>query len=192
MDTAFPGRRRLVAYALLFEGGMGGLAIVLALLSDYAIWDEFQVTLEGSLWGLGASVPMFIAFATCLYWPVGPLASIKRFSDEVIAPMFRPCTIVDLALISIVAGLGEELFFRGLIQVTIEGWYGPVVGLVAASIIFGAMHPLTPSYAVLATVIGLYLGWTYQATGNLLVPTIAHGFYDFIALVVLSRADAKA
>lgn len=187
MQPDLPDRQRLLVYALLFEGGMGAVALGIAWAIDYPIWREFEGTLEAGLWGLAATVPMFVLFTACLLWPVGPIASIKRFSDEVITPLFRPCTILDLALISVVAGFGEELFFRGFLQTTFENWWGPALGLAAASAIFGLMHPLTPSYLVLAAIIGLYLGWTYQVTGNLLVPTIAHGFYDFIALIVLSR-----
>lgn len=189
MHTDLPGRRSLLVYALLFEGGMGILAFGIAWLIGYPIWQELEGTAEAILWGFAASVPMFILFAACLRWPVGPIASIKRFSDEVIAPLFKPCTVLDLALISIVAGFGEELFFRGLLQTHFEKWWGPPLGLAAASVVFGLMHPLTASYAVLAAIIGLYLGWTYQVTENLLVPTIAHGFYDFIALIVLSRRE---
>jgi membrane protease YdiL (CAAX protease family) len=53
--------------------------------------------------------------------------------------------------------------------------------------LFGALHALTPTYAILATLAGAYLGSVWLITGNLLVVIIAHGFYDFIALVYLLR-----
>ena len=59
--------------------------------------------------------------------------------------------------------------------------------LVAASFVFGCFHPLSATYAVLAALIGLYLGLLLIFTGNLLAPALAHGLYDFIALVCLVR-----
>ena len=76
------------------------------------------------------------------------------------------CTVADLALISLLAGLGEELLFRGLIQDGLVGWLGPWPALVLTSVLFGLMHPITPGYAVLATLAGAYLGWVYLATGE--------------------------
>ena len=42
-------------------------------------------------------------------------------------------------------------------------------------------------YFVLATVIGLYLGWFALYFGELVTPIVAHSLYDFLALVYLSR-----
>ena len=53
--------------------------------------------------------------------------------------------------------------------------------------VFGLLHFITPLYALLAGLMGLYLGWLYEATGNLIVPMIVHGLYDFAALVYLVR-----
>jgi membrane protease YdiL (CAAX protease family) len=54
------------------------------------------------------------------------------------------------------------------------------------------MHPMTPAYAVLASLAGAYLGWAYLATENLLVPVLAHALYDFTALVYLLRKPGAA
>ena len=39
----------------------------------------------------------------------------------------------------------------------------------------------------MAAVVGIYLGLLWLATGNLLVPIVTHGVYDFAALVWLLR-----
>jgi uncharacterized protein len=64
------------------------------------------------------------------------------------------------------------------------------IALTAA--LFGVAHWLTPTYAVLAGLVGAYLGWTLAASGNLLVPIVAHGLYDLIALAVLVRVKSAA
>jgi membrane protease YdiL (CAAX protease family) len=52
-------------------------------------------------------------------------------------------------------------------------------------VLFGLLHPITPTYAVLAALMGAYLGGVWLASGNLLVPIVAHALYDFIALAYL-------
>jgi membrane protease YdiL (CAAX protease family) len=40
---------------------------------------------------------------------------------------------------------------------------------------------------VLAAAIGLYLGWLFDLSGNLLLVIVAHALYDFVILVYLQR-----
>jgi hypothetical protein len=63
-------------------------------------------------------------------------------------------------------------------------------GLVGCNIIFGLAHAITPLYAVLATLVGIYLSLSldYGGDRNLLVPIVIHGLYDFLAFVALMRA----
>ena len=62
-----------------------------------------------------------------------------------------------------------------------------IVALVLASGLFGACHLLTWTYAILAALIGAYLGLLWIWTGNLLTPMITHAVYDFAALVYFLR-----
>ncbi len=118
--------------------------------------------------------------------------------DDLIVPMFQNCTWVELAAISLLAGLGEELLFRGVFQAAMAQWTGDFlphspaaamvgdwIALVAVAILFGLLHAVNVAYAVLATLMGLYLGWLWMATGNLAVPIVAHAVYDFLALVYI-------
>ena len=106
-------------------------------------------------------------------------------------PLFRNCRFLELAVIAALAGLGEEMLFRGLIQAAVAerigGPCGVWLGLLMAAVLFGLLHPITPTYAVLAGSIGLYLGWLWLACGNLLAPIVAHGTYDFVALLYLVK-----
>ena len=93
--------------------------------------------------------------------------------------------------IALLAGIGEELAFRGLLQGglahLIGGPTGMLVGLTAAAILFALLHWLSATYALLAGLIGLYLGWLLIVSGNLLLPMTAHTVYDFVMLVYLVR-----
>ena len=122
-------------------------------------------------------------------WPVGPFRSIKRFFDEEARPILAGCSWPDLALISLAAGVGEEMLFRGVFQGVLDRWLGPGPGWGAASLLFGLLHPITPGYIVIAALMGAYLGGLWWFNGNLLTVMVAHALYDFIGLVLLLRHE---
>jgi membrane protease YdiL (CAAX protease family) len=181
------GRRPLVLLAILFEGGLGVIAWLIGWWTGIPTWETIHWQGRDFVWGIAGSLPMLLIFWACLRWPWGPLQAIKRFSERIIRPLFRPCTVLDLAVISLVAGIGEEMLFRGFLQTFfcqhMETW----LGVVLASLAFGLMHPFSAIYVVLATGVGIYLGWLFLLTENLLVVILIHGLYDFVALVFITR-----
>ena len=56
---------------------------------------------------------------------------------------------------------------------------------------FGLAHCISREYVVFATVFGLLLGWMAIATGDLLAPMVAHGGYDFVALLLLTKGGRE-
>jgi membrane protease YdiL (CAAX protease family) len=185
----FSGERVLLL-GVAFEGGLGLLAWAMAWLVGQPLWEELHWDLGGLGLGIAVTLPMLALFLACLRWPIGPLARIKQFSEEVVRPLFGPCSIFDLALIALLAGFGEELFFRGFCQELLSNWLTPWGGVAVASILFGLMHPITPAYVVLATVLGIYLGVVQLTSENLLVVIVAHALYDWLALLILLRQPA--
>jgi membrane protease YdiL (CAAX protease family) len=181
------GRRQIVRLAVLCEGGLAVLACLLSWSAGLPPWAKLAWDPHAAVLGVAASVPMLALLAVCALTPWRPLARIRQFVDQVVRPLFRDCTVADLALIALLAGLGEELFFRGLLQEALAGWLGPWPALAVVSLLFGLMHPMTAAYAVLAFLAGAYLGWAYLASENLLVPILAHALYDFTALVYILR-----
>jgi len=111
---------------------------------------------------------------------------MREVKDKIV-PIFLDSTISDLAAISVVAGIGEEALFRGVIQAALSEWLNPSTGLLIASALFGLGHLLTPAYGVLAGLLGLYLGGLFMAFENLLLVMVVHGVYDFLTLVYLMR-----
>jgi hypothetical protein len=111
--------------------------------------------------------------------------------ERLVIPLFAACNWLDLAIIAVLAGLGEELLFRGLIQevsaVLIGGAVGRWSACIGTSVLFGLAHWITPTYAVLAALIGFYLGWLWLTSGNLLLPITAHALYDFVVLAYLLK-----
>jgi membrane protease YdiL (CAAX protease family) len=121
-----------------------------------------------------------------------PLRRIMAILRQLLLPLFRRCTVVDLALVSIAAGVGEELLFRGLIQGAATPWLGTWGAVAVAGLLFGLAHPITTAYIVFAAAMGVYLGVLWVVCDNLLAPIVAHALYDFVALVYLVRRARAA
>jgi membrane protease YdiL (CAAX protease family) len=184
-------RRRAVLLGVVFEGGIVVLACLFGWLlgrsplGEHFAWDPLDAG-----WGVAATLPMLLAFLVVNHVPLAPLTRIRQFFDEVLRPLFRHCSLLELGLISLLAGLGEEMLFRAVIQGTLADWLGPWWGLLLASLVFALLHAITATYVVLAFLLGLYLGYVWLANGNLLVVIIAHTLYDFCVLVYLLRGPA--
>jgi membrane protease YdiL (CAAX protease family) len=110
-------------------------------------------------------------------------------------PLFDQLSVAEKAAVSIAAGLGEELLFRGLGQASLAAWIGGDAGLwaglIVGSLAFGLCHWLSRTYAVLAACMGIYFGLLLVWTGNLWTPILAHATYDFMALVFLTWAENR-
>lgn len=184
---------RFFLVAVLFEAGLGVVALGIGWLVGVQPLSTWRFTLDAVGWGIAATLPMLVGLWWINRFPVGPLRALKQLVVEELVPRFRDLRLWQLAALAAAAGVGEELLLRGLVQTGLTNLASRVltapaasgVGLVLAALLFGLMHPLSKTYATLCLLIGLYLGVIWLATGNLLVPVIAHGLYDFLALVYL-------
>lgn len=112
--------------------------------------------------------------------------SIRRLYSEILKPLFAEIRAVDVVLIGLAAGVGEELLFRGAVQAEF--------GVVPASLLFGAVHiggSGTVAFGCWAALCGLALGWLAVWTGGLLAPTVAHVVYDTLALAYIRWVEDR-
>lgn len=183
--------RHFALMAAVFEGGLVAVAMGLGWLVGQDPLQSFRWSLADAGWGLVATLPLLALLWLCLKCPLGPMKHMVQVVDELLVPLFRDCRILDLAVISALAGLSEEMLFRGVIQQTVadrmSAEAGMWIGLAVAAILFGLAHRVTNTYAIFAGLIGLYLGAVWLMSGNLLVPVTAHALYDFLALLYLAK-----
>ncbi len=180
---------RTFALAIWLEAGLGFVGIAWAWALGLPLFDRLEWSPAAVLRGVGATLPMggLLVLVATTTWR--PLVELREQMESLVGELFARSHWLELAGLSLAAGVGEELFFRGALQPWIAGWSSPLLGLVAASLLFGLAHPLSRAYFTLATLMGLYLGWLAMAYGDLVAPIIAHGLYDFVALVYMrSRA----
>jgi membrane protease YdiL (CAAX protease family) len=175
---AFPRRFTLVAVA-----GEGALALI------GLDWIQRR-DLPWSLGSPVASIVVGASGATILV--VVQLALLRRASSvpgvramrRVYADFFRPLFagigVGDVVAISFAAGVGEEVLFRGAVQ--------PELGLVPASLLFGAVHlgrQRNLVFGAWAAALGLLLGLMAIWTRGLLAPIVTHAVYDALAIAYI-------
>ena len=177
--------------ACLFETALVVVAVVFAWAFNQPLFAGLQWSAPDALLGFTSSFPLFVLFLWTSRSAAQPLVRIRHILEEVLRPLLGPWPLWQLAVISALAGLFEELLFRGVLQAGLTPRVGPVLAIIAASLLFGLVHPLTWAYLLLATLIGAYLGGLYYWSGNLLVPIVAHAVYDFAALVFFLRYNLE-
>ncbi len=189
-----PTKRFMMLF--LAELSLMGLAIVVAWLGFYDRREPLTMDWlkekwsAGLLWGSVATIPLAIALLSLkrINW-----RSLQNFLSEIewqIAPWFQVMPSWQLGLLSIAAGLGEEMLFRWVLQggliSMLGGILGTAVGLGFGALAFGVGHYISTAYAVFATAMGLYLGVAMIVSETWLVPAVCHALYDFLALLYLT------
>jgi uncharacterized protein len=172
---------------LLFESGLAVAACVAGLFMDVPPWQRIVWQWKSVGVGVAAAIPMILGLLAIRRVHAGPLARLNEVVDQLLVPLFIRCSVVQLAVVGAVAGIGEELLFRGVMQPLVSDLLGNIAGVAITSVIFGLLHAVTRTYAVLAFLVSAYLGWLAIATDDLLGPTLTHAIYDFFALVYLTR-----
>ena len=175
--------------ALIFEGSLALLAFLLGWLLNINPLQHIAFKWSALGWGLLGTAPLLAFFFVSYHIPTGALVRIKSFLVQMLGPPLAACRGYQLALLAGTAGFSEELLFRGALQPWLESLWGSWLGLLASSVLFGLAHSITPLYALLAGLTGLYLGLCMEVGGerNLAIPIIIHAVYDFIAFVVVAR-----
>jgi membrane protease YdiL (CAAX protease family) len=177
--------------AVLVEGGLALVALILAWVFHVSLHEQFAapgVTLAWAIArGIAATLPMLLVF----WWLVNSKwPTLRQLCEQVewlVREMFPSSSVPQFAMVAMLAGIGEELLFRGVLQTKLGDWTTPVVGLALTSLLFGLAHALSKLYFTFAIVVGAFLGWLALRYNDLVAPMVAHGLYDFLALVYLSR-----
>ena len=164
------------------------------------LWELITFDTTALVWGILATIPLLLVFGVCKVLPFENFRAVDRIVRQLFESSLRPLSVWKLAMIALLAGLGEELLFRGLCQTGLLKLLEHYVSdfpeternatvLLAVSVPFGLGHFASPTYFALAFLISIYLGVLLIWTDNLLVPIAVHSLYDF--LVFLWYAHAK-
>ncbi len=94
--------------------------------------------------------------------------------------------VINLFIIALLPAIFEEMCFRGAMQrIFIEIFKSPWIGIVAASIIFSAIHMQFQGFLP-RMMLGILLGAAFWYSGSLWTSIIAHFFFNGIQVVAAS------
>lgn len=189
-DPRRPDRVAFLRIAILFEGGLVGVAYLLGWLAGIDPFADFHWSGDAVSYGMLGTAPLALLFFWSYQQPHPELQKIRRVLMDTLAPQLALCRVHELFLVAAVAGIGEEALFRGMLQPWAEGHWGGYGGLVVSNLLFGMVHLLTPLYGLLAFATGVYLGLMLDVGGqrNLLTPMVVHALYDFVAFVAVAQS----
>ena len=144
------------------------------------VWSALSVaglvSWQTALGGVLGLVIGAVVAALVIHWR--PMRVVAKRLASLIA--WETLRTSDLFAIALLAALGEEPLFRGALQ--------PLIGVVAAAVLFGLLHATSAAHVILACLMGLLLGWLYHWSGNLWPPIAAHLTIDLIAGLLLAHA----
>ena len=171
----------------LFTGSMAFIAVILGAIFSVDVMENLHWTRSAVLWGVVATLPMFLLLTITanVHWE--PFERINEMMLDTLGVHLAKAQWWELLLIAGLAGVCEELLFRGFLQVWLEGYVGITAAILISGLAFGYAHYVSKLYLIITTAIGIYFSWLFDATGqrNLVVPIVAHGVYDFIAFYVV-------
>lgn len=186
-----PSPTAFVRTALVFYGVLGCVALVWRMSRPGDSILRPAAAMAEPAWGL---VPALAAGLGVGLVAVAASELLTRFTSlgdalaDLLGESLAGIGRADAVLLALASGLAEEMFFRGALQ--------PAVGLVWASLIFGACHFLPRRemalWSLYAAVMGFVFGLLFEQTGRLLAPVVAHVAVNAINLPRLARrAEAR-
>ena len=172
---------------VVLEGSLALVALLLGWALDHHPLSDFEWSPRAAIQGLEATLPLIGLLWLSHRWKIEPILRIHDFLRRELLPYLDGANLLDFAMLSLAAGVGEEILFRGIVQPVISLQVGVIAGLVLTSLIFGCLHPVSLNYVIVATLIGGYLGVVWLISGNILAPIVTHAVYDFLALILLRQ-----
>lgn len=184
---------------LLFEAFLGGLAVAGAALFQFKPLQPFSWNWLDAAIGMFSALPLYLA--ACILLPklsYGWVDSLKAIQSRLVVLLFRGGRWWKALLVSVAAGVCEELAFRGLLQACYIGillklsgshTWSTLFAVLFVSLLFGFMHCATFAYFVITTSMGAYFSLLQLGTANLLTPIIAHVLYDYLVLMTPTAVE---
>ena len=114
--------------------------------------------------------------------------------DELGADESTAALVAVLLLVTVLAPIAEEFFFRGFFFTALRSWRGPWIAAAITGIVFGAIHLGSSEieFIVPLMAFGFVLCMLYWRTGSLLPPIALHALNNGLAFGVSEKWSALA
>jgi membrane protease YdiL (CAAX protease family) len=125
-------------------------------------------------------------------WMVRKEAEAQRLTRFLLSGNQPADLVANLVFVAVLAGVGEELFFRGVLQrIFIQLTRSPWVGILLSAALFSAFHQqffgFLPRLAL-----GALLGAIYWYSGSLWTAILVHFLYDALLVTLIYFNPALA
>jgi len=154
--------------------GVAGIAAAWMLLKVNLVEALAQGATAQAL-GLGAAAG--VGGAVLLWLAVKFIRILRKSRSFEMLSIIANASWLQITLLCLVAGLAEELMFRGALQ--------PVLTIWPAAVLFGLLHAYGRLYVFLAILAGAGLGYLYDFTGSLAAAVLAHALYNVTVTVLV-------
>lgn len=115
------------------------------------------------------------------------LAPGLQVGAELLAQVLLPDSALDKAAVlvlgGVVAPVGEELLFRGVLFGALRRRWSFWPAALASSLIFGAIHVI-PLQVIMAALLGLALCWARERSRTLTAPVLIHVVNNLVAFIL--------
>ena len=173
-----------------------GAGILAGFLVCLVIWyQERQIRTAKKVDGLSL-IPLVIASAALAMGLNGAvtLTELYKYSpvfQEVAAMQSETPIWLGIIVFGILAPLGEELVFRGLVFGQLRKICPAWAAILVSALAFGIFHGNLVQ-GVYATLLGLAFAWAYEMYGTLLVPMLMHGVANLFVYLILDCTEFGA
>ncbi len=149
---------------------------------------------EGKQW-IAIGVGIFVMLAQVIYVATvlrntDKLTEIKEHIGEL--SNLAPQTLAEIRLfdmVSITAGVCEEILYRGLLLATLVSLVGTWPAVAITSLIFGLGHAYQGISGIVKTgLVGLVLAWLTVSSGSLFIAIVLHTIIDLTSGRILGKA----
>jgi membrane protease YdiL (CAAX protease family) len=156
-----------------------GAAIVFAGMAGRPLPVQFGLRPTPPLKALGWMVAAFLTFyVVTLIWVaiVGGSPDDKKLPDELGADRSTIALLAVALLVSVVAPIAEEFFFRGFFYGALRNWRGVLPAAIITGLVFGAIHAGSADWEFLLPlgVFGFLLCLVRERTGSLYPCIVLH------------------
>lgn len=178
----------LVAASGAFVRGLRGFGLGITQVGRNLAWGVGGWLVALCLTGLAV---WYTSWVIIVFWPAFKPPSHQVF--ELLESASSPAAVRFLAYFgaAILAPIGEEILFRGILQTglaSLIGWGKPTNrarwgAIAATAVLFGMMHTGTPHFIPALMLLGVLLGYVYERTGSLWVPIGLHMLFNMKSLL---------
>jgi len=139
-------------------------------------------------------MPILLGLVTAVVFILGALivreiGPLREYTESVLA-FARYQSLPLVALITVMNGIAEEIFFRGALFAAIGAWHPVAVSTIIYSLTTLATG--NPMLVFAAVMLGVLLGLQRRASGGILGPILTHCTWSLTMLLVLPPVFAAA